>query len=197
MTSIATLTRILTFCVVLLSLPPSHASEPTIFIPKSSSFSVVQDNTDKSITSFHGSIQLTGVAVAFWATTNIDNETISTLKLVFHPDIEEAGRLPLVLYDGERYSKLIQLDISYLSESLRESIGKIFDATTTNGIMSERTGYYRRGVITINSYETGVECDHRYHYANIVTFNPLLPEERLDGSHSLLKNHRSNNQCGH
>lgn len=151
----------------------AHAYELRINMPDSSHMHLYSPDEYVSATSFTGQETIRGTMLLVSSSRTLDKEVIWSAKLLFRPDPEELGKLPRVRYAGEADraddDNLIEVN-NFHEDEIAPAIETLFgeDAAARAGKEAFERGI--RGSLTLDSYRTGVECDRRYYYAHLVSF---------------------------
>lgn len=114
----------------------------------------------------------------------LDDEKQWRASLLFKPDAGDYAKLPKLRLSGEsKGSTPFVLEMNVFHEDqLKPDIEKIFGPEIAQKIGAQAFEVGQRGVLTLEAYRTGVECDRRYHYARLVGFEgqgKLMPKAAL------------------
>lgn len=149
------------------------AEEMRISIPDSSAMRLYGPDEFDSLVSFKGQAELTGTLVALSRSDTIDDETQWSVSLFFQPDPDEYKKLPQVRFEGEPAadSKTSVIELNFFQKDKTvDDIARIFGAKVTAQMGRKNVEAGVRGTLTLEAYRTGVECDRRYRYARLVSF---------------------------
>ena len=125
-----------------------------------------------SLVSFTGRTQLNGLLFAISRKNIIDEEVQWETSLLFVPDIAENGKLPEVRFTSEVSKKTLTIELNFFQKTeIVEAIRTIFGKNVAAKIGKKTFVLAKQGAITLESYRTGIECDRRYHYAHLVSFD--------------------------
>lgn len=161
------------FAALALSLPfAGCAAEQSVVLPPG--YSLERDATPRyeSLTAFKGRVSLAGELVALATTSTIDGDTERHLHLVLIPAPDQIGRLPKVLVSDETPAMTIAIELDYLDDTQAEAITTVFGPAALNNIRDRDIAYRATGVVTLEAYSTGLECNTRFHYARFVDLAP-------------------------
>jgi len=160
----------------------TQAEELRIRIPETSGMHLYSPDDYTSLVSFSGEVQLQGQLLLLSQRETVDFVSPDRpsgfewqVSLLFQPDPMERNKLPHVRYvdepdkQGEPW-----LELNYFEKKQLTSVIKaIFGAETAARIGQEVFEVGKSGHLRLKSYRTGIECDQRYHYAEIVSFDSV------------------------
>jgi len=171
------------FCAVALCVwfGGAQATEMHIRIPENSSMQLRPPPDEYThLVSFQGEVQLQGQLLLiseYKATDYGENQEPLYFEwrtsLLFQPTLSERSKLPKVRYASEpEEPSELWIETDYLQEEQKARIiAAIFGAEVAAKIGKEEFELGKRGYLTLRSYRTGVECDHRDHYADFYSFD--------------------------
>jgi hypothetical protein len=150
----------------------SNAEDLHIRIPEKSKMHLYTPDNYTSLVSFIGRTQLNGLLFAISKKNILDEEIQWETSLLFVPDITERGKLPDVHFTGESSRKTLTIELNFFQKTeIVEAIKTIFGKNVAAKIGKQTFVFAKQGAITLESYRTGIECDRRYHYAHLVSFD--------------------------
>jgi len=152
----------------------AQAIEVRIRIPDDSSLHLYSPDQSTTLVSFSGEVVLQGKLLLLSYVHSIDEDAEWRVSLRFLPDLHVRNKLPHVRYAGEpdelRGEPWIDLDYFQEEQKFR-TIEAIFGAEMAAKAGKEVFEVGKQGYLRLKSYRTNVECDHRYYYAEVVSFN--------------------------
>lgn len=150
----------------------ASSQEITITIPEPSNIHLFSPDEYTSLVSFSGKIELRGTIFLATEKSILDGEEQWKTSLLFFPDGDSRRQLPSVRYKDEPLEKTnspIQLNPFKPAEQ-RSAIQSIFGEEAAAKIDKGNTPLSKTGTLVLDSYRTGVECDKRHYYADLVYF---------------------------
>jgi len=173
---------LITFCcstLVYTLLNAAHAEDLHIRIPQTSGMHLYSPDQYTSLVSFSGEVQLQGQLLLRsqrkaidYAAPGIPSAFEWHVALFFQPEPAERNKLPEVRYTDEDKTQtalLIELN-SFQKDQIPGVIESIFGADIAVKAGKHAFEVGKRGNLRLKSYRTGIECDRRYHYAELVAF---------------------------
>lgn len=154
----------------------SQAEELRIHIPETSSMQLYSPDNFHSLVSFTGQVSLQGTLLAVSEAKNLDGEQEWVLSLLFQPAASELAQLPTVRFESEPAGKPSSerfIELNYFQkEQLPATIAAIFGNEAAANLSQQAATIAKEGQLTLDAFRTGVECDRRHYYANVVSFKP-------------------------
>jgi hypothetical protein len=133
-----------------------------------------------------GRINLIGKLVLEFERTD-EFDMVPTSLAVFEPDNESIKKLPHAI--GDFYP--LQIKKIYLNKSPKELLNQIYDVSKVNKIIKGKKQHYEiDSVLTISTFETSLDCDHRSYYAKVSSIRLKTPHTLV-----LAKNDAENFGC--
>lgn len=152
----------------------SHAEELRIRIPDSSNMQLYSPDSFNSLVSFTGQVSLQGNLLAVSESKSLDGEQEWVLSLLFQAEASELAQLPTVRFESEpagHPSNRHFIELNYFQkEPLPATIAAIFGQEAVENLSRQAGSIAKKGQLTLEAFRTGVECDRRYYYANLVSF---------------------------
>jgi len=157
----------------------AHAQELRIRMPQASDMHLHSPDQYTGLVSFSGQVQLQGQLLLVsqhkaidYAAPGIPSAFEWRVALLFQPDPAERDKLPQVRYTHEADAQgapVIELNF-FQPEQMAGAIETIFGTAMAARAGKQAFEAGRRGRLRLKSYRSGIECDRRYHYAELVAF---------------------------
>jgi len=162
----------------------AQATELRIRIPDASGMHLYSPDDYTSLVSFSGEVQLQGQLLLFskreaidYVSPGVPSEFEWRVSLRFQPDLTErnSNKLPHVRYvdesdtPGELWFELNHFE----KDQLTNAVEAIFGAEIAIKLGEDVVEVGKWGHLRLKSYRTGIECDQRYHYAEVVSFDSV------------------------
>lgn len=150
----------------------TSAEELRIRIPDASNMQLYSPDDYTSLVSFSGQAQLQGTVLAVSERKEIDGEQEWQIKLLFKPTAEALKQLPQVRYESEpEASKEQFVTLNFFQKDKQAAaIAAIFGEPALQELRKQAQSLAKEGLLTLEAFRTGVECDSRDFYADLVSF---------------------------
>lgn len=148
------------------------AEDMRIVIPDASGLHLYSPDDFKGLVSFTGEVKLAGTLFARSVADTVDDQAQWRRSLVFKPDAGEYEKLPRVHVAGEKEGDgefVIEMNF-FQKEKMGPDVENIFGNQVAEKMKGQPFEAGLRGIMVLDAYRTGIECDRRYHYARLVSF---------------------------